>query len=87
MNIAIKTLQNYEAGRVPAVKQLLAFAALADTLDRDDLFKVFTGEPLILQLEPPVGWTVDLNFQRSNLRGAKRMSSESSGGIKTRRRK
>jgi transcriptional regulator with XRE-family HTH domain len=63
LGIATKTLQLYEKGRtLPEPKNLLALAAYADRLDRDDLYVVFLGDTLMDQLTPPPGYEVYLHF-------------------------
>ncbi len=63
LGMATKTLQLYEQGRTPEPRKLLALAAYADRLDRDDLYEVFLGDALMEQLTPPPGYEIEINFR------------------------
>src|SRR5262245_7789844 len=64
LSIEIRTLQLYERGRLPEPRNLLALAAYADQLDREDLFAIFLGDALTDQLMPPPGYEFDFKFSR-----------------------
>jgi transcriptional regulator with XRE-family HTH domain len=65
LGMATKTLQLYEQGRLPEPRKLLALAAYADRMDREDLYVIFLGDALMDQLIPPPGYEVEITFKPS----------------------
>jgi transcriptional regulator with XRE-family HTH domain len=64
LRISTRALQLYESGdRVPEPKQLVAFAAFADFVDRSQLTELFIRE-LERQLAPPPGYESAVVFRR-----------------------
>jgi hypothetical protein len=64
LRISTRALQMYETGeRVPESKQLIAFAAFADSVERPDLTNLFVEE-LERQLAPPPGYVSAVVFKR-----------------------
>jgi transcriptional regulator with XRE-family HTH domain len=61
LNISIRALQQYEQGKVPEARQLLAFAAHAYTVGRKDLYQIFT-KSLNEELAPPPGFYLLVQF-------------------------
>ena len=64
LRISTRALQLYESGdRVPEARQLVAFAAFADTVGRPELTELFIQE-LERQLAPPPGYESAVVFRR-----------------------
>jgi transcriptional regulator with XRE-family HTH domain len=64
LRISTRALQQYESGeRRPEPKQLVAFAAYADSVGKDDFTEQFIEE-LERQLAPPPGYLSAVVFRR-----------------------
>jgi len=66
LRISTRALQIYEGGeRAPEPKQLIAFAAYADSVGRPELADMFIEE-LEQQLAPPPGYVSAVVFKRAD---------------------
>jgi transcriptional regulator with XRE-family HTH domain len=70
LRISTRALQLYESGeRIPEPRQLVAFAAFAESVQRSDLTELFIRE-LERQLQPPPGYEFAVVFRpRDDVRG------------------
>lgn len=61
LNMSTRSLQQYEAGKTPEPKQLVAFAAYAHSLKRNDIQQIMT-RTLNEELQPPPGYYLMIQF-------------------------
>jgi transcriptional regulator with XRE-family HTH domain len=61
LKMATRSLSQYESGKTPEPKQLLAFYAYAHRTQRPDLCRIFS-ETLAKELEAPEGFYVELRY-------------------------
>jgi transcriptional regulator with XRE-family HTH domain len=66
LRISTRALQQYEAGKIPEPRQLVAFAAYADAAGEGKLVELFIAE-LERQLAPPPGYYSAVVFRRREL--------------------
>jgi transcriptional regulator with XRE-family HTH domain len=66
LRISTRALQQYEQGKTPEPKQLVAFAAYAAAIGEDKLVQPFIDE-LERQLAPPPGYDSAVIFKRREL--------------------